>query len=65
MRLRNMATLRWGADPNHPNADGWMALHHAALNGHDLIAQLLLKKDAHVSACDKFGAQPLFRAAGL
>ena len=49
---------------NAQDADGCTALHHAAIGGHDSIAELLLSAGIDVSIGDKFDAQALFRAAG-
>ncbi|KAL9577104.1 MAG: hypothetical protein Q9212_006589, partial [Teloschistes hypoglaucus] len=48
--------LERGVPVKLSDIDGWTALHHASLNGHDEFVGQLLNKDADVSICDMFAA---------
>ena len=55
--------LRWGADPNYRDRDGWSAIHWAAEEGHMEIVRLLLNDGANVNAVSSYGTSPLHCAA--
>lgn len=55
--------LRYGADPNHRDLNGWSAIHWAAEEGHLEIVRLLLRHGANVNAISSYGTSPLHCAA--
>ena len=60
-RVREM--LKRGLDPSEQKPDGTSALHAAALQGHVLIALLLIESGANVNLADVYGHRPLLEAA--
>lgn len=58
-----LASLRRGPGANVQDACGYSALHHAALNGHQEIVQLLLTHEASPNIIDDKGCSPLHLAA--
>ncbi|RZF41912.1 hypothetical protein LSTR_LSTR005680 [Laodelphax striatellus] len=58
-----LASLRRGPGANVQDASGYSALHHAALNGHKQIVQLLLTHEASTNIADVKGSSPLHLAA--
>ena len=56
--------LKFRADVNRANDDGWTALHAAAFGGHAEVARLLLDAGAEVNARDDHGRTPLYRVFG-
>jgi ankyrin repeat protein len=55
--------LRKGANVNAMRKNGTMALHSAAMNGHEAVVRLLLEKGANVNAKAGNGAMALHSAA--
>ncbi|XP_054263617.1 ankyrin repeat and SAM domain-containing protein 1A-like [Macrosteles quadrilineatus] len=58
-----LASLRRGPGANVQDSSGYSALHHAALNGHKNIVQLLLTHEASTNIVDVKGSSPLHLAA--
>ncbi|XP_047122200.1 ankyrin repeat and SAM domain-containing protein 1A-like [Schistocerca piceifrons] len=58
-----LASLRRGPGANVQDASGYSALHHAALNGHREVVQLLLAHEASTNIVDGKGSSPLHLAA--
>uniref|UniRef100_A0A8D9B6D7 Ankyrin repeat and sterile alpha motif domain-containing protein 1B n=1 Tax=Cacopsylla melanoneura TaxID=428564 RepID=A0A8D9B6D7_9HEMI len=58
-----LASLRRGPGANVQDSSGYSALHHAALNGHKEIVELLLTNEASVNIVDTKGSSPLHLAA--
>ncbi|XP_066998734.2 ankyrin repeat and SAM domain-containing protein 1A [Anabrus simplex] len=58
-----LASLRRGPGANVQDSSGYSALHHAALNGHKEIVQLLLAHEASTNIVDVKGSSPLHLAA--
>jgi len=53
------------ADPKLTTKEGTTVLHLAALNGHDLLVEYLVKElKLNINAQDKFGDSPLMTASG-
>src|SRR5688572_14927452 len=46
-------------------ANGWTALHHAAFEGHERMAGMLLGAGAQIDAADSDGVTPLMLAANM
>ena len=46
-------------DVNQCNDIGWSALHHACVNGHTAVCDVLIRAGANVKTRNKFGASPL------
>ncbi|XP_075234156.1 ankyrin repeat and SAM domain-containing protein 1A-like [Lycorma delicatula] len=58
-----LASLRRGPGANVQDPSGYSALHHAALNGHKDIVELLLTHEASTNIVDVKGSSPLHLAA--
>ncbi|GLH01941.1 Poly [ADP-ribose] polymerase tankyrase [Gryllus bimaculatus] len=58
-----LASLRRGPGANVQDSSGYSALHHAALNGHKEVVQLLLAHEASTNIVDQKGSSPLHLAA--
>lgn len=58
-----LASLRRGPGANVQDNSGYSALHHAALNGHKEVVQLLLAHEASTNILDVKGSSPLHLAA--
>ncbi|KAI5733120.1 hypothetical protein M8J76_007894 [Diaphorina citri] len=58
-----LASLRRGPGANVQDSSGYSALHHAALNGHKEIVELLLTNEASTNIVDTKGSSPLHLAA--
>ncbi|XP_046394168.1 uncharacterized protein LOC124161944 isoform X2 [Ischnura elegans] len=58
-----LASLRRGPGANVQDSSGYSALHHAALNGHREVVQLLLGHEASTNIADGKGSTPLHLAA--
>ncbi|PNF21557.1 hypothetical protein B7P43_G12735, partial [Cryptotermes secundus] len=58
-----LASLRRGPGANVQDSSGYSALHHAALNGHKEVVQLLLAHEASTNILDVKGSSPLHLAA--
>ncbi|XP_024083009.1 ankyrin repeat and SAM domain-containing protein 1A-like isoform X3 [Cimex lectularius] len=58
-----LASLRRGPGANVQDGSGYSALHHAALNGHQEIVELLLTYEASPNIVDDKGCSPLHLAA--
>uniref|UniRef100_A0A0A9XHU4 Ankyrin repeat and sterile alpha motif domain-containing protein 1B n=1 Tax=Lygus hesperus TaxID=30085 RepID=A0A0A9XHU4_LYGHE len=58
-----LASLRRGPGANVQDTSGYSALHHAALNGHQEIVELLLTHEASPNIVDDKGCSPLHLAA--
>ncbi|XP_065205671.1 ankyrin repeat and SAM domain-containing protein 1A-like isoform X2 [Planococcus citri] len=58
-----LASLRRGPGANVQDTSGYSALHHAALNGHKKIVELLLTNEASANIVDVKGSSPLHLAA--
>lgn len=52
-----------GTGPNTQDASGYTCLHHAALNGHRKVVEILLEYDANVNLVDCKGSTCLHLAA--
>lgn len=63
MRLCCFCSLRRGPGANVQDNSGYSALHHAALNGHQDVVQLLLTHEASTNILDAKGSSPLHLAA--
>ena len=55
--------IRYGADPNYRDRDGWSAIHWAAEEGHQEIVRFLLDHGANPNAVSSYGTSPLHCAA--
>nr|XP_039257501.1 uncharacterized protein LOC120334115 isoform X1 [Styela clava] len=62
-RMKKLFKIRVGAHVNCQDQNGYTPLHHASLNGHSDIVQLLLDVGASVNTKDKNGSRPLHLAA--
>ncbi|CAH0382945.1 unnamed protein product [Bemisia tabaci] len=58
-----LASLRRGPGANVQDASGYSCLHHAALNGHADIVELLLTHEASPNIVDNKGSSPIHLAA--
>ncbi|XP_073999351.1 ankyrin repeat and SAM domain-containing protein 1A-like isoform X3 [Rhodnius prolixus] len=58
-----LASLRRGPGANVQDTSGYSALHHAALNGHQEIVEMLLSHEASPNIVDDKGCSPLHLAA--
>ncbi|XP_021942947.1 ankyrin repeat and sterile alpha motif domain-containing protein 1B-like [Zootermopsis nevadensis] len=58
-----LASLRRGPGANVQDSSGYSALHHAALNSHREVVQLLLAHEASTNILDVKGSSPLHLAA--
>ena len=56
------ALLDQGAAVDAPNGDGWTALIHCAVNGHEAVAETLLEAGANVNHTAGNGSTPLIFA---
>ena len=63
LKKRLIAFLRLGPNLNFKDATGYSALHHAALNGHNYVVELLLDHKASPNIADNKGSTPLHLAA--
>lgn len=58
-----LASLRRGPGANVQDSCGYTALHHAALNGHRDVVEMLLTHEASCNVVDDKGSSPLHLAA--
>ncbi|KAE8744542.1 hypothetical protein FOCC_FOCC008781 [Frankliniella occidentalis] len=58
-----LASLRRGPGANVQDSCGYTALHHAALNGHKDVVEMLLTHEASCNVVDDKGSSPLHLAA--
>ena len=57
-----LMALQAGADVNHKGHYSKTALHHAAIEGHAALAQVLLGAGANINAADRGGRTALYFA---